>query len=379
MIQESKILDLLGAGVQLYPCARGRMGYYAPDTDCSVYENLMAELKKNGAECVFERAMGDSLLSLFSTDDGYLRLSYHKTSKGTRVITAGKEDLFWGCGDLTAEGEAELWLMNMEYSVQTHRDNGLGMFLKLADGSFVVWDGGYPDDMPRLLSFLEDNTPAGQKPVIATWIITHSHGDHYWGFESLFKTGEIDRVELRRVMACAPTREQFAEGRRPEPFLPTRLGDMLAERGIEWVTPLAGQILHYPGVDMEVLQTIEDVFPHRVWDDNEASTVVRLTFPKAGGKTVLVVGDCQSGGLDAMTNAYGSYLKCDVLQTPHHGCSGATKASFDCTDPEEVIFCTAEDKYLERLESDLAWNHYLMHHLHVRRAYYADHRYQKIV
>ncbi len=377
MIQESKILELLGAGVQQYPCARGRMGFFAPETDLSAYEALMAELKQNGARELFARTVGDSLLSLYGKDGRYVHLSYHHKNRGIRVIATAEEELFEGMGGLTATGEPELWLMNMAYHVQTHRDNGQGMILKLADGSFVLWDGGYPDDMPGLLSFLEANTPAGQKPVIATWILTHSHGDHYWGFESLFKTGALDRIDLRSVLACVPTEGQFQEGRRPEPFFPTRLEGLLFEHGIRLITPLAGQVLSYPGVDVEVMQTIEHVYPRRIFDDNEASTVVFLKLH--GGKTVLVPGDCQTNGLDALTDAYGSYLKCDVLQIPHHGCSGATKACFDCTDPEEVIFCTAEDKYLERITTDLAWNHYLLNHLHVRRAYYADHRYQRIV
>ncbi len=378
MITQSQIVSILGAGVVRYPCAMGRMGYYVTDADASVYDAMVKAVKESGADVVFERTVGDTEFGLYGEDDTYVRVSFIKKRGIVRVITTEKETLFTGSGDLNATGDTELQLMNMDYSIQSAHDNGQGLIIKLADGSFLVYDGGYPTEMSALLAYLEANTPAGQKPRIATWFLTHSHGDHYWGFESLLKSEDLNRVVIQNVMLGIPTKEQWTEGNTPEPFFTTRLPAMLAELGIDMVRPFAGQVLHYPGVDLEIMMTVEDLLPVRPWDDNTASSVTFLNF-KQQGRSVLVPGDSSSHGLDMLTDMYGGYLKCDVLQVPHHGCSGATKAIFDCSDPEEVIFCTAEDKYWERILTDVAWNHYLMNFLHVRRAYYADHGYQKII
>lgn len=378
MITETQISALLGAGVLTYPCSHGRMGYYAADAGKSAYETLGKMLADGGAKLVFERTVGNTDFALYSENGRFVRLSYLKEKNAVRVLTTEEETLFEGMGDLTADGKPELWLMNMDYSIQWAKDNGEGLIIKLADGSFIVYDGGYPTEMPPLLAYLEANTPAGQKPVIATWFLTHSHGDHYWGFDELLKSEDLKRLDIRCVMAGLTTREQFAENGAPEPFLNSVLAPRLKELGIPLVRPFAGQVLHYPGVDMEILMTVEDLMPVRPWDDNTASSVTFLKF-KAADRTVLVPGDSSGGALDMLTDMYGSYLKCDVLQIPHHGCSGATKTFFDCSDPEVAVFCTAEDKYLERISTDSAWNCYLMNHLHVKRAYCADHAYQQIV
>ena len=377
MITKETITSILGAGVVIYPCAMGRMGYYTEGADASLYEKLKETLRESGADLLFERRLGETDFALYAKDGKLARVSFVSVRGILRLITTEEEMLFEGFGDLDAKGETELWLMNMDYRL--NHDNGLGLVIKLADGSFIVYDGGYPTEVPPLLEYMEANTPKGQKPVIATWFLTHSHGDHYWGFEALLKNEEyLSRVEIRNVMLAIPTKEQWSEGRLPEPFFTTKLPPMLEERGIPLIRPFAGQIIHYPGVDMEILMTVEDLLPVRPWDDNTASSVTFLKF-KEQGRSVLVPGDSAAFGLDLLTDMYGAYLKCDVLQNPHHGHSGATKPMFDLCDPEVVLFSTSMPEYLKRIATDTAWNYHLMNRLHVRRAYAADGKYQRIV
>ena len=379
MITETQIMSILGDGAHSYACAEGRMGYYTENADRSAYDAIVSAACADGAKRIFERTVGQTDLALFEKDGRFLRVSFIAKRGIVRVITTEEETLFEGYGDLSAEGETSLTLMNMSYSGQSSQDNGEGLIVKLADGSFIIYDGGYPADAAGLLDYLEANTPKGQKPVIATWFLTHSHGDHYWGFEWILKNDDaLSRIELKNVMLAIPTADQWTPGRAPEPFFTTKVGPMLKERGIPLIRPFAGQIMHYPGVDMEIMTTIEDLFPVRPWDDNTASSVTFLKFKKQG-KTALIPGDGAGHGLNMLTDMYGDYLKCDVLQIPHHGCGGMTKAIVDCCDPCEVIYCTAQNKYLERILTDTCWNYYLLHHKHVRRAYFADHKYQQII
>ena len=62
-------------------------------------------------------------------------------------------------------------------------DGGSSYAIKLFDGSFILLDGGlagddYDYNVAGLWRYLSENTPEGEKPVIADWIITHFHSDH---------------------------------------------------------------------------------------------------------------------------------------------------------------------------------------------------------
>ena len=78
---------------------------------------------------------------------------------------------------------------------------GMSYIITLADGSFILIDGGprqrdqhftkalvdgewvdaprdEEHDCDKLYRLLCERTPAGQKPVVAAWFITHGHSDH---------------------------------------------------------------------------------------------------------------------------------------------------------------------------------------------------------
>lgn len=55
--------------------------------------------------------------------------------------------------------------------------------IRLTDGRFIVIDGGreFEPDSERLYQCLK-NGSSGQNPVIAAWIMTHPHSDHFHCF-----------------------------------------------------------------------------------------------------------------------------------------------------------------------------------------------------
>ena len=114
-------------------------------------------------------------------------------------------------------------------------------------------------------------------------------------------------------------------------------------------------------------------------DDNNASVVSMLTFHQYNDTKVLASGDLSDNSLNHLVMVMGDALKCDILQVPHHGCSGGTKWFFDACDPRVALFSTAEDKYYERIATNRAWNRYLLTKLHVEKSYYADGEYRQIL
>lgn len=59
-------------------------------------------------------------------------------------------------------------------------DFGLSYVVRLLDGRFIIFDGGweFEPDADNLMKSLSDQSPY-EKPIIAAWIMTHPHIDHY--------------------------------------------------------------------------------------------------------------------------------------------------------------------------------------------------------
>ena len=129
---------------------------------------------------------------------------------------------------------------------------------------------------------------------------------------------------------------------------------------------------------MEVLHTAEDLYPLPVATENHSSTMTRLYF-EAQDKTVLIPGDLCRSSVTFAVSTWGDYLKSDIMQVPHHGHSGATKEFYYTVNPQSVLFATTNEHYKCRIQSNEAWNHYLMNDLNVSEAIVADCGYQKIL
>ena len=390
MTDEQMILSYLGEDTKQYGCSVGRHGYFRLVTDFGAADALEKRLAVEGYALCSSREMEKQVTRLWRRGRETVFVARQAGIGALRVITSQDEELFFG-----TEGEAThrpgMILMNSAYDFpEDPHDNGMGMVVTLADGRFLIYDGGYPTETDGLMDYLAAQTPNGKKPVIAAWVLTHSHGDHYLCVLDFLKRCP-ERATVERFLFCAPP-VLNAKGRSwDDPFLAERFPALAAENGIPCFSPYEGQILSFPGVQMEILETVDGLFPICSTDSNMASLTTRLFFETLGeGKSVLIPGDLMGSALNRMVHLYGNYLKSDALQVPHHGCSGGTKEFYDAVDPETVIYCTAEDKYRERvvtnveayLEGDIrnySWNHYLMNWLHVKKAIVADGGYQSIV
>ena len=81
----------------------------------------------------------------------------------------------------TRVGDTQLSLLGV--SASGSDENGLSMFVRLADGRFLVWDGGGANgdaDADNIYAQLKASAQnvGINKVVIAGWFLTHCHGDH---------------------------------------------------------------------------------------------------------------------------------------------------------------------------------------------------------
>ncbi len=210
-------------------------------------------------------------------------------------------------------------------------DRGMLYVIKLADNSVILVDGGEstqfpPEQVDNLMSFLREITGVGEtgKVKIATWYLTHGHGDHYQGFALLLKKYHAD-IDLERVMYNIPS--SYSDNstitgqnwgiQRMLNYIKSYYGD------IPFLKTHTGQVVQLADVTIEVLYTHEDLVDPNTGatevgtNYNEASMVSKITW--GGGKTFLLTGDIDSKAASiTMENWKPDSLRVDVIQIAHH-------------------------------------------------------------
>lgn len=236
-------------------------------------------------------------------------------------------------------------------AVEINSAPGMSYIMQLADASFIVIDGGPANtqDEDALLEYLKALTPDGQKPVIAAWFITHAHSDHM-GLANQFLTRYHDEIEVRMAAYNFPTYDTVqnaADVKKNraayEPMIEKFIGNitMYWPQAEHWILH-AGQRLYLADAEIEVFFTHEDLFPYEYAWINHTSTAFRII---AGGKTVMILGDCEKTLCRQMADTYGDYLKSDMLQLTHHGANGACLDLYQRIDPDICFWACAQKKY----------------------------------
>ncbi len=244
--------------------------------------------------------------------------------------------------------EPMLAVLPLDY---THRDitdgNGMGYAVLLEDGTWVVWDGGYPCDADSLFAYLYDRSPLpGHRVVISAWILTHSHFDHYGCFRS-FTRLYADRVQVRYFLLNPPEKDgEVINPGAVDSFLTVGFPELLGRYpDARAIRVRAGQRMALHGAELEILQTYEDVLPKRMNWLNETSVVTKLHI---AGQTVLFTADCELSG-DTRLILLGEGLKSDIFQVAHHAYSGGSPALWDAVAPSWLLFSTNYETLTLRL------------------------------
>ena len=230
-------------------------------------------------------------------------------------------------------------VMALDYCTQRPTDaNGMSYVFRLADGSFIIYDGGYLQDAQRLYTYMRDHTPFQDgRIVISAWILTHSHNDHYscfLGFSRMF----ADKVQVKRFLFNSPSKDpDVINLAQHDGFLNNTFFDCAKKYPhAEIIRVHTGELIRLAGAEIEILQTYEDILPEKLRWLNEASLVTRVRIE---GQTFLFPADSEIKG-DRALERYGRFLKSDFLQITHHGYSGGTMYLVDRIDPTYLLWTT---------------------------------------
>ena len=202
-------------------------------------------------------------------------------------------------------------------------ENGLALVYMLANGKFIIIDGGYflGDKIYKELRTLQPNA---SKLTIAAWFVSHPHVDHQETLENFIKNHAHD-VDIEGIYFNYVWPEYYDSFTDPEqtgkegPSVKRlrELTDKYYSRTTKIIKPHTGQIYTF-GKDatVEIISTVEDFLPTKLDNVNSTSMMLKVTV---AGTSALITGDATSTLNEIVLKMYNSNLKSDIVTLAHHG------------------------------------------------------------
>ena len=359
--------------------------YYVSKVGAAEANRFFSRMEDLGLQKQDSHRIGDARFgTYYEKNRSYVYfVSYHTST--LRITYLQKRDAYLPTTtdepSFTKVCDTKGYLIGVADSGEPHYfQNGMSMVYLLADGTFLIYDGGQQscdaDKLYQLLSSIARENGLS-KVTVSAWLITHTHGDHI-GFWPNFmkKYVKTSLVTIEKLFFNPVTVDMGAGGYDDMDGSDARLISQLKEASptTKHYSLFTGQKFYMADVLVEVFFTTADHLPSaRILDTsstNAASLVTRLTID---GKTVLMTGDACTGHCTGMVKAYGEGLQSDVVQTPHHGVHvGATTPFYQNVNPTYALF-TCGDRLFETHAKPQTYTQWLLDHLPAGNIYKAGH------
>jgi len=286
------------------------------NSSVSDYERYLGYFEENGFEKKEEYEIEGHSFAAFSKESDGIFINYFDRLNEIMIAVECDTNYF-----LYADEEGEKVCQPSVTQVGLE-DYGMSYAVRLSDGRFIIIDGAWnkESDIDGLYNALTGMTK-GEKPVIAAWILTHPHEDHYLCFIGFMnKYGE--NVEVQKFMFYFPEPDDFVhypnldlkkKELSPACNVPIML-DIMKKTGSPIYAAHTGQRYRIGDADCEILSSMDDTI-HLTSNSNAISTVVRMEL---GGQVILFGADA-SFSYSKLAKKHGNRLKADILQIPHHG------------------------------------------------------------
>ena len=339
--QIAAAVPTVGAGsfYGIYACGEDRYILYTEKIAKTDYDTYLDVLKADGAELLQEYSLGDNRYALFQGAEYTAYVSYLPMKNAMRMYV-GPPDLNNPTEkDMIEVGEVSpaLWQLEVD-TMGSYSNGGMSYVIQLTDGSFLIIDGGYNTsaEADNLYALLRDNTPAGEKPVIAGWFISHLHTDHYGALIN-FSVRYADKVDVKAFYFNFPgVAESVVDS------IELGAAKNIVNAAKSWKnakrydTIHSGMTLGFAGATVDVLCTHEDVYPMSFVDGNDTSTVLRVNI---AGQRILFLGDARDGESVTMLNTIPTAeLKMDIVQFSHHGYEGCSDVFYKVVGAPVVLW-----------------------------------------
>ena len=357
------------------------------DTTPESYKNYISRLESEGYKKYTDNNISGNLFTTLYNSDYTLNVGYYKPNDECRiVIEPFEEKTLIGLesdNKYTAVTTTQITMLGCEFkeSSGTYKGNGLSLLYRLADGSFVIVDGGHDTNSTWWRNNLMDaiteqakEYASGKDIRIAAWFISHAHGDHMGMLKNeasnFAKKFTVERVianlmsdkEIEKSLSSS-YKENFGGG---EAKVTNQVRTAASDLGAELIQCHTGQKFYFADTVFEILYTVETFAPATTNALNTSSILVRSTTTDANGKStsVMVMGDVTGPAMAICNKMYGNDLRCEIVQVAHHGYQtwgndNAIAESYKLMSPEIVLWpmgLNAFATYQHKAYSKVLWD-----------------------
>lgn len=310
------------------------------DVPPKAFAKYVSDMAEMGYICQERHCLGSGSFYAFVRGDSALFLNYYPEIRQMRFV-GEQNSRYYRLQDRLGGWQLPSLLTQIDLE-----DHGMSYLLRLSDGRFLILDGGrgWDPEADKLMRQLKSQSP-DEKPVIAAWIFTHPHIDHYPCFLTFYEKYR-DQVVIQAFLYNFPELTEEAIARNPkilekgEKEYLERMEQYVTEHGALVVRPHTGQVYQFANVRMEVLASLDDTafYPCGV---NAFSLVLRMFIE---GQSILFCADSQLEQA-ALAERYGTYLKSDILQVTHHGFDGGTTRCYSLVSPSVCLAPVEEELF----------------------------------
>ena len=309
---------------------------YYEDIYKSDYQAYVEALTNHACHVQETYVLGSNEYTLMEHENYSVYVAYLSKVKAMRVIVGKPDTPQPAPAQVTTASVCTPSLWQLEVDCKGSNSNGgMSYVIQLSDGTFIVIDGGYKTEKEAddLYNLLKANTVGGGKPVISAWFITHLHVDH-WGCLGSFSQKYNNMADVKAFYYNFPGVELGDVG----PSGKTSVEGYMNK----WQTATKYGKLHsgmnFSVVDAKitVICTFEDVYPQKINDGNDTSTVFKVEIK---GQSIMFLGDAYYTESATMTSQIdAAVLKSDIVQFSHHGYEGCTEALYRAVGASVVLW-----------------------------------------
>ena len=303
------------------------------NTSLDKFNEYCNTLKSKGYEEYSKRENIDgNYFRIYTKNNTAINAYFSTGRKQARIIVGPLKDIPSKQKDTTPETiKPSLTMIGPSEST----GNGLGLVYQLANGKFLIIDGGHRLS-DRIYKELRELQPKGGKLIIAGWFISHPHNDHQDSIENFIELHAhevtIENIYFNYAQAeyynNLTSKDHQGEDQK-EGARVTRLRELLKKKlslDTKIVKPHTGQVYTFGSASVEIISTVEDFLPTTLAHVNESSMVIRVTV---AGQTTMVLADASTGMKERIMKMYTSHLKSDIVTLAHHGVWDCTPKLYD--------------------------------------------------
>ena len=329
-----------GIFADVFESAYGMQIVSIQNTNANEYNSYLTKISTDGFTPYTDNVIGKNLFATYQNDKYVLTAMYLDSIGETRIILEkqGKSSLpaLKEENVYTPTGvESSITQIGLEES--TGRQNGMSYVIKLADGSFIVIDGGDPTQgaVDQFYEVMDSLSDGADNITIASWILTHAHNDHLGLLYMLINDAKFhEKFTVEQFIWSKAGDKQLAslgEGSSLD-----YVDQLFAKvKGAKVVNAHPGQQFFIRNAVYTVYSTINLTEPITIDNLNDTSMVGRLVID---GKSIMFPGDVHAISTDKIASIYTTSLKSDVVQVIHHGYQGGTASFYSRVDPLTVLW-----------------------------------------